>query len=461
MKFLTADIGSTYTKLAAIDTVKREILATSASFTTISSDVTIGFRDALDRLESQIGKFDYQKLLCCSSAAGGLKMVALGLVPSLTAKAARLAASSAGAKVIKTFSFEITQDEAYEIQRISPDLILLCGGTDGGNKEIIIANARKVSSIDGDFSVIVAGNKCASDEVAQILKNAGKSFVISANVMPEFNKLNIEPARECIRRLFIEKIVEAKGLNALAQMSNHEIIPTPLAVMYGCELLSKGHGNLSGVGELLAVDLGGATTDVYSIASGEPSAENIMFRGLPEPYSKRTVEGDLGMRYSIRFLAEECGADWLAKESGCSAEQVKDWIETCSTTPQVIASPCSIQERVEMALAKGAVKLAVERHCGFIEPVYTPMGLMFTINGKDLSNIPLLIGIGGAIINSSDYEYILSGALKRDGDFSYAKPLSPVLKLDSSYILASMGLLSGHNPECALEILKKEINSNI
>ena len=95
MKFLTADIGSTYTKLAAIDSATREILATSASFTTISTDVTKGFYNALEILENKIGKFDYDKLLCCSSAAGGLKMVALGLVPSLTAKAAKMAASSA------------------------------------------------------------------------------------------------------------------------------------------------------------------------------------------------------------------------------------------------------------------------------------------------------------------------------------------------------------------------------
>ncbi len=461
MKFLTADIGSTYTKLAAIDSATSEILATSASFTTISTDVTKGFYNALEILENKIGKFDYDKLLCCSSAAGGLKMVALGLVPSLTAKAAKMAASSAGAKVVKTYSFEISNAEAKEIEEISPDLVLLCGGTDGGNKEIIIANAQKLSTIKGTFSVIVAGNKSAEDQIAQILRESDKHWTITQNVMPEFNKLNIEPAKECIRELFIERIIEAKGLTTISKMCTGDVIPTPLAVMQGCSLLSIGTEEQEGVGELIAVDLGGATTDVYSMTEGTPSRDDIVFRGLPEPFAKRSVEGDLGMRYSLKFLAHECTHKWIAAEAGESEELVKEWIKTCCAQPDTIAPHGSPQQRIEEALAKGAVKTALERHCGYIEPVYTPMGQMYTINGKDLTNVPLAIGIGGAIINSPHPNKIMEGVKAGKGDLNYAKPKDPVVKTDSSYILASMGLLSAFDPETALAIMKKEIFNKI
>ena len=128
MKYLTADFGSTYTKLTAIDSDSRLVLATANAFTTIETDIIDGFNNAMKKLESKLEGFRYDKLLCCSSAGGGLKMVALGLVPELTAKAAKMAASSAGAKVIKTYSFEISQQEQNEIYDIDPDLVLLCGG---------------------------------------------------------------------------------------------------------------------------------------------------------------------------------------------------------------------------------------------------------------------------------------------------------------------------------------------
>ena len=139
MKILTVDVGSTYTKLTAIDSDRRSVLGTAQAFTTIETDVMQGFETALALLKQNlendnISDFNYDKLLVCSSAAGGLKMVALGLVPDLTAKAARTAASNAGAKVVNTYAYEISNAEQQEIYDINPDLVLLCGGTDGGNK---------------------------------------------------------------------------------------------------------------------------------------------------------------------------------------------------------------------------------------------------------------------------------------------------------------------------------------
>ncbi len=457
MKYLTADFGSTFTKLTAIDSDSRQVLATASAFTTIETDIIDGFNAAMQKLEAKIGNFEYDKLLCCSSAGGGLKMVALGLVPELTAKAAKMAASSAGAKVIKTYSFEISQQEQDEIYDINPDLVLLCGGTDGGNKEVIVANAKRLCDIKRDFSIIVAGNKSASYDIEEIFKGSGKDYVITKNVMPTFNKLDIEPAKKSIKDLFIKKIIEAKGLSGVQQMATGEVIPTPLAVMNACELLSKGTKSTEGIGELVAIDLGGATTDIYSMASGKPSQDNVLEKGLPEPFSKRTVEGDLGMRYSLHALADELDMDDLERNSGIAKEKIENWVKRCSANPDTIAETDEDELKIEELLARSAVEMAVERHCGYMESTYSPMGEIFTLVGKDLTEVPSVVGIGGAIINSRYPASILEGAKYSIKKFNYMKPKSPRYLIDQKYIFASMGLISTVDPELALDILKKEI----
>ncbi len=457
MNYLTVDFGSTYTKLTAIDSELGKVVGTASAFTTIETDVMEGFYNALGKLEAAIGKFNYDRLLCCSSAAGGLKMVALGLVPELTAKAAKMAASSAGAKVAKSYSFEISQAEQQEIYDINPDLVLLCGGTDGGNKEVILANAHRLCAIDRNFAIIAAGNKSASYELAEIFKDSGKECVITENVMPQFNVINIAPAKQKIKDLFISKIIEAKGLTKVQKLTDNQIIPTPLAVLTGCELLSKGHGIDAGIGDLMAVDLGGATTDVYSMAAGTPTIENVLVKGLPEPYSKRTVEGDLGMRYSLTSLADEINLEIFANEIGVAQEKIENWISTCAAQPSTLPSN-EEEAKIEEGLARNAVKIAVERHCGYFEPAYTPLGQIFTLTGKDLTEIPYVIGIGGSIINNAHPAGILKGAAGGvTAAAMYAKPKNPRYMLDKKYIFASMGLLSNVDPKLALRILKEEI----
>lgn len=457
MKYLTADFGSTYTKLTAIDASKARIIGASSAFTTIESDVMEGYKYALQKLENKIGKFEYDQFLCCSSAAGGLKMVALGLVPELTAKAAKMAASSAGAKVVKTYSFEISKAEQNEINAIDPDLVLLCGGTDGGNKEVIISNAKKLCEINRNFSTIVAGNKSAASEIESIFNESGKDFVITENVMPEFNKLNIEPAKQKIKELFISKIIDAKGLHNVQQMANSEIIPTPLAVLNACELLSKGSATTDGIGDLMAIDIGGATTDVYSISAGIPTFDNAMIKGLPEPYNKRTVEGDLGMRYSLSSLADEIDISALSNEIKVDKNDILQWIDKCIASPNILAERKSFNQTIEEGLAKYALKMAVERHTGKVETTFTPFGQMYVVSGKDLTQVELVVGIGGVLVNAEIPNNILEGAKADKQNMMSLKPKSPKYLLDKKYIFASMGLLSELDAEAALTIMKKEI----
>jgi len=428
---LAVDFGSTFTKVTAVSDTK--IVGTAKAFTTIQTDIRDGLDIALMELHRQTGPLEYSHRFAASSAGGGLKMVALGLVPALTAKAASMAACNAGAKVVKTFSYELSDAEAQEIYDINPDLILLSGGTDGGNKEVILHNAKILANIGRDFCVIIAGNKSAASDAAKIL---GKNAVVCGNVMPEFNKLDILPAKDAIRTIFMEKIVEAKGLGEIAKTFSAPIIPTPLAVFEGAQLLSES------LGSILVVDVGGATTDVYSMCDGTPTIPNVVQKGLPEPFAKRSVEGDLGMRYSMDALVEG--------DKDLETYQVK-----CIANPSYIPPPHSSDVMLDEKIAGIAVDIAVERHSGRLEQFFTPYGESFCQIGKDLTKIKYVIGLGGSIIYSKNSQNILSNAIQNKNDF--LKPTNPRFLIDKEYIFSAMGLLSRYKKSLALKILKKEM----
>ncbi|MBQ4505133.1 MAG: glutamate mutase L, partial [Firmicutes bacterium] len=313
---LMIDFGSTNTKVTAVDLDEQKVLGTAASYTTVQTDVNDGLNNALKLLSEKIGDLEYEHRYACSSAAGGLKMISCGLVPELTAEAARQASLGAGAKVMKVYSYQMTEDDAEEIQQLKPDIFLLTGGTDGGNKENIIENAKILAQIPLDFPIIIAGNRTAARTCEKILTEAGKNVKVCENVMPKFNQLNIGPAQDVIREVFLDRIIKAKGLSKASQLISGIMMPTPAAVLAAMELLSKGTENQSGWGELVAVDVGGATTDIYSMTEGLPERTNTVLKGLPEPYAKRTVEGDIGMRYSANGIVEAGGLANVCRLSG-------------------------------------------------------------------------------------------------------------------------------------------------
>ncbi|HHY52404.1 MAG TPA: MutL protein, partial [Clostridiales bacterium] len=222
---LLIDFGSTYTKVTAVDVTESRLLGTAAAYTTVETDVGEGLSAALAKLEQITGKVTYQKRLACSSAAGGLRMVAIGLVPELTAKAARLATLGAGAKLIGSYSYQLNEDDIAEIDVLKPDIVLLTGGIDGGNSEAILHNARMLSGCRTDFPVVVAGNRSCARQVAKLLEP--KTSYIVENVMPKLNRLNILPAQQQIRELFLERIIRAKGLSREAALVDGILMPTP------------------------------------------------------------------------------------------------------------------------------------------------------------------------------------------------------------------------------------------
>ncbi|WP_010258553.1 methylaspartate mutase accessory protein GlmL [Treponema primitia] len=460
---LLIDFGSTNTKVTAVDTEGEGLLGTAAAYTTVDTDVGTGLSMALEILEKQTGPLKIIKRFACSSAAGGLRMITSGLVPALTAEAARLASLGAGAKIIRVFSYELTEEDILEIESLKPDIFLLTGGVDGGNRECILHNAKMLASMPGSaaepFPIIIAGNRGVAAECETILAagKAGREIFRCPNVMPTLNKLNIEPVQEEIRRLFLRRIIQAKGLSREQELISGILMPTPSAVKRALELLSAGTNTQKGLGELVAVDLGGATTDVYSVAKGFPQRSgDVVMKGLPEPESKRTVEGDIGMRYSSTGVLEAAGAEKLSVLSGLSTEKIRAGVAYLGLHPDAI--PVSEEDAaLDFALAAAAIEIAVTRHAGTVEEAYTPAGRVFVQTGKDLSGLDRLVLTGGAIIHNGRARDLAAQALFNNANPASLRPRAAEIYIDKSYILAAMGLLAETWPDKALSIMRKEI----
>ena len=452
---LLIDFGSTYTKLTAVDLDAEVVLGTAAAYTTVQTDINDGLNEGLKLLEEKIGKVEFSQCFACSSAAGGLRMVTSGLVPELTGEAAKLASLGAGAKVVGIYAFQLTEEDLEEISASKPDIFLLVGGTDGGNTECILHNAKMLATLDADFPVVVAGNRTAARECEKIL--AGKQVHICPNVMPKFGVLNIEPTQKQIREIFLNRIIQAKGLSKVSDLLSDIMMPTPAAVLQAMELLAQGCEGESGIGELVAVDVGGATTDVYSIADGMPEHMNTVYKGLPEPYAKRTVEGDIGMRYSIQGILDAAGVDQISKLSGLSPERVTALVEDLKCHTDKVPNGDPELEMLDYALASMAIREAVTRHAGTIEETYTMMGLTYVQSGKNLTGVKQIVVTGGSLIHTKHTEEIAAHALFSPAQPTSLRPKQADVWVDRTYILAAMGLLSSHYPQTALRIMKKEL----
>jgi uncharacterized protein (TIGR01319 family) len=455
---LLIDFGSTYTKLTAVDIENEKIIATSKDLTTVGTDIMIGFNNAYKTLEENISglNVNFVDKLACSSAAGGLKMIAIGLVPELTAEAAKRAALGAGARMLGVYSYELSKREIQEVVSRKPDIILLAGGTDGGNKDCILHNANLIAEYIKDVPIVVAGNKNARDDIEELFQEKGVYYRATDNVMPRLNALNVEPAREVIREIFMEKIVEAKGMKKAETFISGILMPTPAAVLKAARVLADGTDKEEGIGDLIVIDIGGATTDVHSIASGDPTKPGVTVRGLQEPYAKRTVEGDLGMRVSSISLWEAAGTRRIRKFIPETKYEIEERCRYLQENVNKIPETCEEIEFDE-ALGMVATEIAMERHVGTIESAYTPMGIIYSQVGKDLLETKNLIGTGGVLVHSQNSKKILSAGLFNMETPNYLKPTKPEILIDKTYILSAMGLLAEKYPDKAIRIMKKYI----
>lgn len=452
---LLIDFGSTYTKLRAVDLTEGAIVAAGQGPSTVTDDITVGMQAALDDLSSHMGGLpDFKHRLASSSAAGGLRMVTVGLVKELTAEAARQAALGAGARLVGSYAYRLTRSDLGGIVALAPDVLLLSGGTDGGDSEVILHNAGLLAESPLDCPVIAAGNRNAADDIRTLFEAAGKPITVAGNVMPAFQELDIDPAREAIRRVFIDRIVHAKGIDRAAEMFDAVLMPTPAAVMAGARLLSEGTAAHPGLGPLVVVDIGGATTDVHSIAAGEPADDGVVQHGLPEPYDKRTVEGDLGMRHNARTIVETAGLGRIAEDAGVSGAAVEDWLARIDDNVEILPGDNEGQA-ADRAMARAAIAIAMKRHAGNIRIAHTVTGPVTVQQGKDLTRVAVLIGTGGALAHAADPAGILAAALGDDSDKASLRPRAPAMYIDHDYLLYAVGLLAEVEPDAAFAMAMK------
>ncbi|HVJ49180.1 glutamate mutase L [Desulfitobacterium sp.] len=462
---LVYDVGSTYTKVTAFakEAQELEFIGRSEAPTTVEN-IEIGWVEARQNLARSIGleDIDPQRVLATSSAAGGLRMVAMGYMPRVTAKAAKEVAMSAGARVLEIISHETPLDFRIQVlQEIKPDIILLAGGTDGGDEDSLLENAQVIVDSKSSAVVIIAGNIHVQARVEEILEAKGVRTIRVPNVMPTIHELRVKPARKAIHQEFIRQITRAKGLGCLlAIVSNGRVIPTPGAVLMGTELLALGTPENEGLGNMMVIDIGGATTDVHSVL---PDLEQISNeeKGLvvsnEKQVSYRTVEGNLGLRVSATGIVETAGANGVltkvALQGEDLAQELQAYANFLEKQPEYI-STTEKEKLFDQGMAIAAIEIATKRHAGYISQSFDPvMGIVpGTPVGRDLRKVRKVVAVGGIFAHSSEElsREILTKAFANRG--ISLLPEVPEFIIDKSYLLYSIGALVPEYPNEALNL---------
>ena len=447
---LVAEIGSTTTVVNGFNHMSSDapvfVGQGHAPTSVDEGDVRIGLQGAIDSLSENLGvsNITYDKMLAASSAAGGLRMTVHGLVYEMTVRAGKEAALGAGANIHMTTAGVLREVDLEEIEEIDPNLILLAGGTDYGERDTAVKNAELISQLKTKAPVIYCGNVENQKVIRRIFEKANRQVYITENVYPKLDQLNIEPVRELIHQAFEEHITEAPGMKHVRQMVNGTIMPTPGAVMACAKMLYQE------IGDVVVVDVGGATTDVHSVSDG--SEEIALIQMSPEPQAKRTVEGDLGVYVNARNLAQMIGFEQLEKETGVNVEESLEHYQPIPVTPEQLALTSS--------LTWHGAKMALKRHAGRLYYVYGASGRRTFAQGKDLTKVRWLVATGGALTRLPGRGEILERLtnINESGEMLYPKPHQMKVLEDQHYIMAALGVLCRDYPEDAVKLIKSDFD---
>jgi uncharacterized protein (TIGR01319 family) len=447
-----ADFGSTYTKITLVDGQNRRVVGQAQAPTSVETDVMEGFHQALAEAGGGDPGISVSETIAASSAAGGLRVAAVGLVSDLTAAAAKQAALNAGARVDVVLAGRFSAEDVRGLEQKAPEIILFAGGTTGGQRKLVLANAHVLAEVETRARFVVACNGEIAEEVARIFGDAGKETEIVDNVMPAMLELNVEPARAAIARLFVEHVIGGKGLSRDPSFGEMVKMPTPEAVLRATRLLSSGAGGVAGRGDVAVVDIGGATTDVHSVADGREPGSWVTAPILPILPILRTVQGDLGVRWNAVGVAEADG-EWLCDELDVTSVQLDELSRRRAEDPGQIYRDRSERE-ADRALAVSCLTVALHRHCGemvtFFRPNDTPR---FAQSGPDLRDVRLIVGTGGVVARDSDGVATIRRALARRRERALV-PRAPSIVLDRAYLLSAAGLLAERDPALAAELMR-------
>ena len=445
LRVLCVDVGSTFTKAALVEVPSGRLLATATHPTTIATDVLDGVAAVRADAEASAGVAS-DEVRACSSAGGGLRLAVVGYERAITAEAGSRVGLSAGARVVHVTAGPLDASGVRALRADRPDVVLLVGGTDGGNSEVLLHNARRLAAARLKAPVVVAGNVAVRDEVCARLLAGGRTALPTANVLPRIGVLDPSPARSAIREVFIRHVIGGKGLSKGPAFGRLVRAATPDAVLAGVELLADGAEGVAGVGDLVVVDVGGATTDVYSVVTPDAEEAALHREVVEVMWRERTVEGDLGMRWNAPGVVTAAASERLLEDTAAlgagAAARAADpgWL------------PSTDHDRAEdLVLARLAVTVALRRHARPSDPV-VPDGPRRA--GKDLRSVRLVVGSGGVLRHAAAgaVEQVLAPAV---GDLAggWKAPERARVVVDRAYVLAAAGLLAGDHPGAAARLL--------
>ena len=446
---ISIDVGSTWTKGALFSVCEGRLkLERRESAATTTEDLSRSFSEVLNRLK--LTAYSNTPVVCSSSAHGGLKITAIGIVPDLTLESARLAALSAGGKLTKAYSYRLNSSDIKEIEESDPDIVLLTGGTDGGNQSYIIHNAELLADSRLNCMILYAGNRDLHDRIREIFKK--KKLTISSNVLPDLDNPSPENARTLVRELFMTQIIQGKGLQAIVELTGKAPVPTPASIYDFMSIIEK---EMIFSGDFSLIDMGGATTDYYSVIR-EQNGEKVIRKGIGEPLIRRSVEGDLGMRVSaLSALASDRETLLnIVDKRELNREDFFLFLNKVSANPEYIPDG-DPEKAFDSILAGSCTVTATVRHGGTRREVYTTSGATILETGRNLRNVKTIIGTGGylAALGENPFDCCTVPEINNRGE----EILSPVeygYFTDHQYLIPLLANAAGLYPKEAAASLK-------
>jgi uncharacterized protein (TIGR01319 family) len=451
--FVLADFGSTFTKLTVVEAGTGRLIARSSRTTTVNDNVMVGYRTAKNDLVLAQGEVGDLETLACSSAGGGLRVVVIGLERDITAEAARRVALNSGGRIVGVLSGNLDEGAMATLCSSAADIALIVGGTDGGNPDALIERAQAVASALPQTAAVVAGNVESAGAAAEILNRAGVETIVVANVLPEIGMLVVAPARDAIRAQFIRHVIGGKNLSRESDFTAMVLMPTPDAVLGAVELLAAHLVTVAGSRPVIVIDVGGATTDVYSTSGDSNFSTDHGFVPVPTLPTRRTVEADLGLRWSAPGIVE--AAVDLGLISPEDERRLRPEADRLSKEAWTI--PMTDDDlALDAELSAIAVAIALFRHVGVQRLMLERDGLRVTRDGPDLRGHALLVLTGGVFRaqGSGCVETRTMALLNCLDRRSHLLPDSFDVVVDQDYVLAACGLLATRDLDAARNLLR-------
>lgn len=438
-RLLCVDFGSTFTKAALVDTGAGELLATREVPTTIDTDVLDGYHAIRESLAAEALP-EPDDVLACSSAGGGLRLAVVGYEREVTAQAGYRVGLSAGAKVVHVASGRMSGPDVHDLRAARPDIVLLVGGTDGGNADVLLHNAERLAHMRVAAPLVVAGNADAADEVAAALASTGRRFEVTDNVLPQIGVIAPKGARAAIRAAFLHHVIGGKHLSKGTEFVDMVRAATPDAVLAGVQVLAD-----SVEGDVLVIDVGGATTDVYSALQPQGEDAGLAKDVVAPLWQSRTVEADLGMRWSAEGVLEAAQREALPVSDGLSGYAARVARDTAHLPAD------AGEQALDLELARLAAMVAVRRHARPASPGSSP---------RPLADVVHVIGSGGVLRHAgADEQRSVLRAVTGDHAGGWRVPRGARVATDTAYLLFAVGLLAEEHPGAARSLAERVVGA--